>query len=85
MHEQPFISNVADRSSHEILQENQLICLEPIVTDGDGTYTVAADKWTINSKGIVAQFEHTIKVGIQPDPLTAWEPEFFKRVFGFDR
>jgi methionyl aminopeptidase len=84
MHEDPFIGNVPGNSKDHVLQENQLICLEPIVTTGDGTYSVDADGWTIRGNGIVAQFEHTVRVnGFIPEPYTEWAPEFFERMFGF--
>jgi methionyl aminopeptidase len=84
MHETPFISNVVGRGQDGVLEENQLICLEPIVTTGDGTYTIDADGWTVRGPGLTAQFEHTIRVAkLAPEPYTEWSPKFFERMFGF--
>lgn len=83
MHEDPFISNVVGPYGKEILKENQLVAIEPMINADNTTYVIDPDKWTIRGEGMAAQFEHTIRVGEVPKALTAWAPDFFRHTFGF--
>lgn len=64
MHEKPIISNSCDGKDYGILKENQVICIEPIFTTGNGKVRKKKDGWSVETKDgkPVAQFESMVLV-----------------------
>ena len=67
MHEKPDILNYAnyqDPSFREILKEDAVICIEPMITPGDGKIAIAKDGWTVYCRDNqpVVMWEHMILV-----------------------
>lgn len=68
VHEEPFIPmtsiNTFGRNYEYdyIMQEEDILCIEPIVTAGPTTTTLEADGWTRVSPANSVHFEHTIRV-----------------------
>lgn len=64
LHEEPDVPMYFDSRDRRLLQEGQVITIEPHLTTGKGRIYQARDGWTLRTrdKGIVAQFEHTIVI-----------------------
>lgn len=66
MHEKPDIPNVVNEeySSSDILEEGGVICIEPMITPGNGRVALSSDKWTAFCPDgqPVVMFEHQILV-----------------------
>ncbi len=63
-HEKPFIPNVGKAGEGEVLQEGQVIAIEPIFTDGEGDIELMEDEWTYKTVdgSRSSEFEHTILI-----------------------
>jgi methionyl aminopeptidase len=64
IHEPPRVPNFPDPSANEILTEGLVITVEPIIAEGSGRSTLAADNWTVKTADgrRSAHYEHTIVV-----------------------
>jgi methionyl aminopeptidase len=75
LHMDPFIPNTLDyrkgglnvdiqrrRYSNHLLQEGDIICIEPVTTIGPTNFTIDPDGWTCRTKELSAHFEHTILI-----------------------
>jgi len=65
VHEEPMIPNYPTPSASTIfLRSGMTLALEPMVTMGDPTFTIAEDGWTAFTKdgSLASHFEHTILV-----------------------
>lgn len=64
LHEEPTVPMYFDPRDKRLLQEGQVITIEPHITTGKGRIYQAKDGWTLRTrdKGHVAQFEHTIVI-----------------------
>ncbi len=73
IHEEPAIPNFGKRGHGEKLLEGMVICIEPMITEGDYHIKKAKDGYGFSSKdnSLTAHFEHTIAVTKQgPKILT---------------
>jgi methionyl aminopeptidase len=63
-HEKPFIPNVAQAHTGEVLTEGLILAIEPIFTEGEGDIELAEDHWTYKTVdgSRSAETEHTIMV-----------------------
>jgi methionyl aminopeptidase len=63
-HEEPYIPNAGREGEGEVLQEGQIIAIEPIFTEGRGDIVLAPDGWTYKTAdgSRSAEFEHTVLV-----------------------
>jgi methionyl aminopeptidase len=74
IHEDPHVSNVYDPRDRRLLQEGQVIAIEPFLTTRATVVVQANDGWTLRTPdgSFGAQFEHTIVVtNGEPIVLTA--------------
>ena len=75
LHEDPhFIPNFNDHSDHRILEEGQVITIEPFLSTSSESTTKAEDGWTLMTKegNFSAQYEYTMVITKdQPLVLTA--------------
>ena len=67
VHGAPFVANQGVKGKGERLFENQVICIEPMLTMGKGDVIFdnkKSDGWTVRTRdnSIVAQFEHEVLV-----------------------
>ena len=64
IHEPPSVPNWNNRAARGILQEGQVITLEPFLTTGAIHVNTAADGWTLRTTdgSLSAQYEHTVVV-----------------------
>src|SRR5690606_599275 len=64
VHEEPMIPNFGTRGRGEVLPENLVIAIEPMVTMGDWHVETSDDGWTIRTldNSLAAHFEHTVVV-----------------------
>lgn len=64
LHEEPDVPMHFDPRERRLLQEGQVITIEPHLTTGKGRIYQARDGWTLRTrdKGVVAQFEHTLVI-----------------------
>ena len=64
IHEPPRVPNFPDLSANEVLTEGLVITVEPIIAEGSGRSTLAADHWTVKTADgrRSAHYEHTIVV-----------------------
>ena len=64
LHEEPDVPMHFDPRERRLLQEGQVITIEPHITTGKGRIYQAKDGWTLRTrdKGHVAQFEHTLVI-----------------------
>ncbi|MBD3646995.1 MAG: M24 family metallopeptidase, partial [Pseudomonadales bacterium] len=63
LHEEPhFITNFFDREDPRVLEEGQVITIEPFLSTGVDRTTTADDGWTLRTgeNNFSAQFEHTM-------------------------
>lgn len=64
MHEDPQVPNYGRRGNGILLKAGMCIAIEPMVTQGDRSIYLDADRWTIRTRDgkPAAHFEHTIAV-----------------------
>jgi methionyl aminopeptidase len=67
VHEPPFIPHVGQRGKGPTLMENQVICIEPMLTMGSGDVTydeTRNDGWTVRTAdgSLAAHFEHELLI-----------------------
>lgn len=64
MHEDPQVPNYGRRGNGILLKAGMCIAIEPMVTQGDRSIYMDADRWTIRTRDgkPAAHFEHTIAV-----------------------
>ncbi len=65
VHEEPFVPNFGKPNEGDVLQEGEVLALEPIVVMGNAKVFLDADGYTYRTKdgSLSAQFEHTVIVG----------------------
>ena len=64
-HEEPFIPNIGDKGTGEILRDGEIVALEPIFTmSDDPTIRLGVDGFTYKTKdnSLSAHFEHTVLI-----------------------
>ncbi len=63
-HEAPFVGNIGREGEGELLQEGEVLAIEPILTEGNGKIMLEKDQWTISTKDKkrAAHFEDTVIV-----------------------
>ena len=74
IHEPPSIPNYYDKKNRAVLEEGQVVTIEPFLNMGRGVITTDEDGWTLRTpdRSVSAQYEHTIIVTQdQPILLTA--------------
>ena len=64
IHEQPHVPNFPDPSAREILTENLVITVEPIIAAGSGRVVLDQDGWTVRTvdRRPSAHYEHTLVI-----------------------
>lgn len=65
LHEEPgFIAGYYNKNDNRVLQENQVITIEPFISSGARTVSENGDGWTlVTSPGVfTAQYEHTLVI-----------------------
>lgn len=64
MHEEPQVPNYGRRGTGHLLKSGMCLSIEPMITLGDRSIVMEADRWTIRTKTrcVAAHFEHTIAV-----------------------
>ncbi|MGC4053147.1 MAG: type I methionyl aminopeptidase [Paludibaculum sp.] len=64
IHEEPCVPNYFDRRFRSKLTHGLVITIEPIISAGDGSMRMDADKWTIRTKdrSLAAHWEHSLVV-----------------------
>jgi methionyl aminopeptidase len=67
VHEPPFIPHIGKKGKGSTLMENQVICIEPMLTLGSSEVSfdeTKADGWTVRTKdgNLAAHFEHEILI-----------------------
>ncbi len=65
LHEEPhFIANFFDRNDNRVLEEGQVITIEPFLSTGSRQTRTEADGWTLTTgeNNFTAQYEHTMVI-----------------------
>lgn len=76
LHESPQVPNYGKKGYGSLLQENMLICIEPMINLGTHQVVQARDGWTISTKDKKpsAHFEHMVLVGKEkPQIVSTYE------------
>ena len=64
LHEDPFILNYGSKNKGDLLYNNMVICIEPMIMQGSDKIEILQDNWTVNckSKQKSSHYEHTILI-----------------------
>lgn len=64
IHEEPSVPNYYDRKFRSKLTHGLVITIEPIISAGDGSMRMDADKWTVRTRdrSLAAHWEHSLVV-----------------------
>lgn len=76
LHDKPEVPNYGSRGKGELLTENMVICIEPMINLGKKEVYQLDDGWTIKTKDhqASAHFEHTVIVKRdQPEVISTYE------------
>ncbi|NLL28037.1 MAG: type I methionyl aminopeptidase [Bacteroidales bacterium] len=75
IHEKPEVPNYGKRGKGMLLEENMVLCVEPMVNAGTSKIIVAPDNWTIFSqdRSNSAHFEHMVVVKEIPEVISTYE------------
>lgn len=75
LHEKPEVPNYGRRGKGMLLEENMVLCIEPMVNAGTWKVVVARDNWTISSRdnSNSAHFEHMVVVKEIPEVISTYE------------
>lgn len=68
MHAAPFVSNFSDVDGNIKLRPGMILCIEPMIVDGNAKTSVTSDKWSVKVGGPSAHCEHTILI-TEADPI----------------
>ncbi len=73
LHESPEIPNFGEPGKGEILKENMVLAIEPMITEGKADIMILKDGWTVVTKdgGYAAHYENCVLIGKNgPEILT---------------
>ncbi len=59
-HATPFVANKAEPNEGIVMQKGLVIAIEPQCCIGSPKTRVGADKWTVETEGVSAHFEHSV-------------------------
>ena len=64
LHEDPYILNYGYKNSGDLISNNMVICIEPMIMQGSDEIVILDDKWTVNCKSNKksSHYEHTILI-----------------------
>ena len=80
MHEDPFVSNTPGPITDMLreLKTGEAVAIEPMVVDGDGSYRIKEDGWTVEDPfgRLSAHFEHTVLITADGhEIITEWDDD----------